>query len=105
MQALLLETSVGVFAAGSELVDVVLGHSGDDHAGACDCETSSDTLQRCEVETHAAEAGVDEPVENGDEDDQGEGVEVVDNVVGDTVESHGRGLGCEVVQHLVVGQP
>lgn len=105
MQALFLETAVGVFAAGAELVDIVLGDGGDDHAGAGDDETSSDTLQWGEVESHAAETGVDEAVEDGDEDDQGEGVEVVNDIVGHTIEFHGCGLGGEVVQHLVVGQP
>ena len=84
----LVETVVGVLAAVAELVDVVLGDGGGDHGGACAEEPGRDALDRREFEAHSAEARVDEAVHDGDEDDQGEGVEVVDDVVGDAAETH-----------------
>lgn len=48
---------------------------------------------------------VDEEVHDGDEDDQGNRVQVVDQVVRHTVELHCSRHGSEVVHHLVVCQP
>ena len=56
------------------------------------------------MDADPAEERVEYPVHDGDEDDQGEGVEVVDDIVGDAAEVHGCCLGGEVVEHLVVGQ-
>jgi hypothetical protein len=83
----------------------VLEHSGDDHGDASDTKTGRDSLDGCEVESRSAETGVDDSIKDGDEDDQGERVEVIDNIVGDTAELHGGGLRCKIVQHLVVGKP
>ena len=44
-------------------------------------------------------------IKDGDEDDECNGVEVVDDVVGDTSKFHGGRLRCQIVQHLVVGKP
>lgn len=101
----LVEAVVGFLAAGADLVDVVLRDGGADHAAPSEEETGRDALEWGELDAHAAEARVDEFVHDRDEDDEGEGVEVVDDVVGDAAETHGGCLGSEVVDHLVVGEP
>lgn len=75
------------------------------HGGATDEETRGHLLDRSEADADLAESGVDDTVVKGDEDEQGEGVEVGENVVGDTVTLHDGGLGDEVVVDLVVAEP
>ena len=94
-----------VLAAGAEFVDVILDDGGCDHGGGRGDPAPGDLLQRGEADAHAFETGVDEDVTNGDEDDEGDGVDVVDEVVGGAVEFHGCGLRDEIVGHLVVGEP
>ena len=57
-------------------VDVGLEDGGVEHGETSDKETGVDTLDGCEVDTAATEEGVDELVEDGDEDDDGNGVQV-----------------------------
>lgn len=52
-----------------------------------------------------AESRVDKVVDDGDEDDQSDGVQVVKQIVGDTVELHDSRHGSQVVGHLVVCEP
>ena len=87
------------------LVDVVLDDGGPDHRGGAGEEARSDLFERREVDANAAQGGVDEEIEDGDADDEGEGVEVGKNVVGDTVRGHGSRLRSQVVVQLVVGEP
>lgn len=94
-----------VLAARAQFVNVVLGDAGGDHGGGGQGEPPGDLLQRREADAHAFEGRVDEDVADGDEDDESDGVDVVDEIVGGAVEFHGCGLGDEVVGHLVVGEP
>ena len=96
---------VHVLAALSGGVDVVLDDGGTDHGEGGEQETECDTLDGCELDAGLAERGVQEVVDNGDEDDERDGVQVGDDVVGDTVTLHSGGLGCQVAGHLVVRQP
>ncbi len=50
-------------------------------------------LQGSEVDAGFPERWINDPVHDGDEEDEGDRIEVVDQVVGDAVEGHGGGLG------------
>lgn len=95
------------FAVGArrELVDVVLEHGGADHGGGGHEETPCDTLEWCEADVCLAESWVDEVVDDGDEDDQGQWVQVVDQIVWNAAELESGRLRSQVVHHLVVGEP
>lgn len=82
------------------LDDSRVGHcqSGEDKA-------HRDTGNGTKGETDFAEEGVKEVIAYGDEDDYGQGVDVLHEVVGDPVEFHDAGLGDEVVEHLRVDDP
>lgn len=96
---------VHVLAALAGRIDVVLDDSGADHGEGREQETECDTLDGRELDAGLAKCGVEEVVDNGDEDDERDGVQVGDDVVGDTVTLHGGGLGGQVVVHLVVRKP
>jgi hypothetical protein len=84
-------------------IDIVLDDRGRDHRKRSDAETPCDSLNGSEVDFRLAERRIDEEVHDWDEDDQGEGVQIVDQVVWHAVQLHGGRLRCEVVRHLVVG--
>ena len=96
--------TVGVIAAGRLLVNVVLHDAGSNHREGSEEETDGHALDGGKVDANLAETGVDQAIENGDHDDNGDGVKVLDNIVGHTVELHGSGLRGEVTGHLVVGK-
>lgn len=96
--------AVGVIAARALLVDVVLHDSGGNHGKRGNEETSGHTLDGGESDANLAETGVQEVVDEGNHDDNGDGVQVLDNVVGDTVKLHGTSLDGQITSHLVVGQ-
>lgn len=79
---------VGVVSARAALVDIVLNNGGPDHGQGGGEETSEDTLEGTEIVTSAAEGRVDEVVADGDEDNESEGVEVLDDVIWYTVGFH-----------------
>jgi hypothetical protein len=81
-------TVVHVTSAVTKVIDVVLGHAGSNHGGAAHVEAGSDPLQGTEVDTQFAQAGVEKLIGQGDEDDQGDGVHVGKNIVGDAIELH-----------------
>ena len=94
--------AVHVLAAWALGVDVVLDNSSGYHGEGREDETECDTLDGSEADVCLAESGVEEVVYNRDEDDEGNGVEVGDEVVGNTVTCHCSGLRGEIVVHLVV---
>ncbi len=96
---------VGRRAARAEPVDVGLYHGGADHGKGAHEEPERDTFEGSETNAGLAQGRVQQVVEDGDEDDQREGVEVGEDVVRDTVQLHGCGLRGQVVGDLVVGQP
>jgi len=97
--------AVHVFAARALGVDVMLDDGSGNHRERCKDETEGDALNGSEADVCLAESGVEEVVNDGNEDDQGDGVEVSDDIVGNTVTGHCSGLRREVVVHLVVAQP
>lgn len=62
--------------AGRHLVEVVLEDGSVEHGEAGDEEAGSDALDGGEVDAALAEEGVEDVVEEGDEDDDGYGVEI-----------------------------
>jgi hypothetical protein len=84
-------------------IDIVLNDRGRDHGKRGDAETPCDPLDWREVDSRLAESGIDEEVHDWNEDDQCQGIQVVDQVVWHAVQLHGGGLRCEVVRHLIVG--
>jgi len=96
---------VHVFAARALLIDVVLDDCGGNHGEGSHGESDGHALDGGEADAGLAEGGVEEIVDNGDEDDEGDGVEIGDDIVGNTAEFHGGGLRRQVVVHLVVGDP
>jgi hypothetical protein len=80
--------SCGGGTANGEVVDLPLDDSSAHHGEGTAHETGKDTLDGREVDAGATESRVDEDVHDGDEDDEREGVEVGENVVGKTVGVH-----------------
>lgn len=95
----------GLVAALGVLVDVGLDHARPNHGHAAHEKTGRDLLDGREFDSHLAEARVDDHVANRNQNDEREGVQVRNNVVGDAVQGHGRGLRRQVVVQLVVREP
>lgn len=96
--------AAGVVAALAHCVDVVLHDGRGNHGEGRDEETDSHTLDGSKRNAELSEAGVEDVIDDGDHEDDGDGVEVLDNIVGNTVELEGGGLGGQVSGHLVVGE-
>src|SRR5262249_3385175 len=104
-------------------VDIDLGHASCDHRQGGEGEAEGDALNGSEVDARLAECWVHDKVHEGDKDDDGDWVEVLDDVVRDAVEFHDtrdslvkgvvkgkasrnlRGLRCQVPGHLSVCKP
>jgi len=95
----------GVAAAFGFLVDVGLDDGRPDHGHGAGVEAPGDLIDGCEVPAHLSEPGPDEEVADGNENDEGEGVKVREDIVGEAVQGHDRRLGGQVVVELVVGEP
>ena len=91
--------------ARTKFVDVVLGDACCDHGGRRGDETPCNLLQRREADPHAFKAWIEEQITDGNENDEGDGVNIVDEIVGGAVEFHGCGLGDHVGGHLIIGKP
>lgn len=74
--------------ARASAVDEVLDNGGVGHGQGSDPEAKSDTVDGREVDLELAHQRVDEAVQNGDEDDDGDGIEVLHKIVGNTVSLH-----------------
>jgi len=92
----------GVAVARIALVHEVHQDTSVEHSETGNDESSKDTLDRGEVDTTAAEEGVDDVVENGDHDDNGDRVQVLDEIVGSAVKGHSGSDGTEVTIDLRV---
>ena len=104
--------AVGVSARGGEvvvawahLVEVMLKNTCVDHRSTNDHETSRNALDRAEIDTPPAQEWVDDVVKDGDEDDDRDGVQVLDQIVGSAVESHGCSHCTVVAVNLRVAEP
>lgn len=95
----------GILATLGLLVDGVLDDGSPDHGGATDKETSRDLLDGSELDTGLAESRVDKEVVERNKDEERKGVQVGENVVGETMTLHEGGLRDEVVVDYVVLVP
>ena len=75
------------------------------HGETGDEETGVDTLDRGEVDPHPPESGVDDPIKDGDEDDDRDGIQVLNQIIGGSVQCHAGGNGTQVTIDLGVAQP
>ena len=109
--------------ASRHFVDVGLQHASGHHGHGGDEDTHCDTLERREVDVSLAEAGVNDVVEDWNEDDQAvkivsiakkrmdhsehirDRVQVVDQIVGSAVQLQSCRLRREITDHLVVSEP
>ena len=99
------EETRGVVPAHRFLVDVVLDDGCPDHGQSAGVETCSDFLDGAEVDLHLSQDRVEPEIADWDEDDECEGIEVGEDVIGETVQGHNSGLRGKVVVQLVVGDP
>lgn len=95
----------GVLEAGARLVDEVLEDGGVDHCEGGDPETCDDAVDGWEADACSAEGGHEDAFHEGEEDDDGDGVEVLHQVVGDAVRGELGSLRDEVVAELAVDDP
>ena len=91
--------------AGTGGVDQVLHDGGVHHGQGRDDKAKGDTGDGAEGNLQAAHDGVHNRLENGDEDNDRDGIEVLHQIVGDTVTVHLSGLGDEVTGELAINDP
>lgn len=91
--------------AGSGGVDQVLYNSGVHHGKRGDDESKGDTGDGGEGDLHAAHQGVDAGFQKGNENNHGDGVEILHQIVRNAVAFHLAGLGDEVGGELSVDDP
>jgi len=89
----------------AHLVDVVLYDSSPNHCNRTSKETGGDPLDRGEVDAYLAKAWIDEQIADRNEDNQGERVEIVDDIIWDTIGHHRGSLRRQVVDDLVICEP
>ena len=76
-----------------------------DHGCGGKPEADGDLLDCRETKPSFSETWIQELIADGNEDDQSNGVKIIDHVVWDTVERHSTGLVGEVVCQLAIGEP
>jgi hypothetical protein len=89
----------------AHLVDVVLENARVDHRGTNDHEAHRNALDGAEVDAPAAQEGIDDVVEDGDEDYDRDGVQILDQVVWSAIECHSSSHGTIVPIYLRVAEP
>ena len=89
----------------AHLVDVVLYDSSPNHCNCTSEETGGDPLDRGEIDAYLAKARINEQITDRNKDDQGEWVEVVDDIVWDTIGHHRGSLRRQIVDNLVICEP
>jgi len=89
----------------TSLIDVVLQDRGPEHTACDEEETEDDSVDWWERNAHLSEKWVDQAVHDGYEDNDGERIKVLHEVIWDAMRIHLFGLGHEVVRELVVAYP
>ena len=79
------------------IVDEVLNDSCIGHGKGSEDEAHCDSCDGAEGNANFSEAGVDDTVHDRDEDNDGNGINILHDIVRDAVEFHGGSLGDEVV--------
>lgn len=95
----------GLSVAGRGYIDDMLDDGSVHHGEGRDDETKGDTGDGAEGNVEAAENGVDNHLQEWDEDDDGDGIEVLHEIVGDTMAIHLFSLGDKVTRELAVYHP
>lgn len=95
----------GGLVAGAGAVDEFLDAGRVGHCEGAEEEAPGDARDGLELDADLAQGRVEELVADGDEDDDGDGVDVLHNVVWDAVQLHLPGLRDEIVEHLRVDDP
>lgn len=101
----LINTGVGRVSTRAHSVNVELSDGGPDHGQSSEEESSGNPLNRGESDVPSTQEGVDDQVEDRNEDDKRDRVDVVDDIVRHVVQLHDGSLGGQVSGHLVVSQP
>lgn len=83
----------------------MLNDGGICHGKGGEEEAPCDTGDRSEWDTDFAQERIEKAVANWNEDDDGERVDVLHNIVWNTVQFHLTGLGDKVVKHLPIDNP
>ena len=89
----------------AHLVDVVLHDSSPDHGSRTGEEASGYPLDRGKVDAYLAKAWIDEQIADRNDDDQGERVEIVDDIIWDTIGHHRGSLRRQIVDNLPICEP
>lgn len=98
-------TSSRSLVARARRVNQLLHTSSVSHGECSKVETPCDSGDGLELDSNLAKTWVEDVVADRDENDDGYGVDVLHNVVGNAMQLHGSGLRNEVVQHLRVNDP
>lgn len=95
----------GILVARASIVDKVLDDGGIAQAERGKDETDGDSGNGANVDASLAERGVDEKVKDGGEDENGDGIKVLHEIVGHAVAVHLTSLGDEVCGELAITNP
>lgn len=98
-------TVAGVFVARASAVDEFLDNGGVGEAERGEEEANANTGNGAELNASLAQDRVDDAVENRGEDENGDGVKVLHEIVGHAVTLHLLGLGDKVGRELSVADP
>lgn len=86
-------TGRGCVSAGRSLVNIVLDNGTTSSGDSGEGETEGDSADTAEFDVRLAKTGIDDVGQEGNEDDNGQGVEVAEEIVGCTCGYHGCTLG------------
>lgn len=95
----------GALVARASIVDEALDDGGIAQAERDEDETQGDTGNGANVDAGLAEGGVDEHVKERGEDENGDGIEVLHEIVGHAVAVHLTSLSDEVGGELAISNP
>lgn len=98
-------TVVGLVATRTLAVNVELHDGSPDHGETSTCVSTDNLSDRRKPDLPASQEWVEHLVKDGDENDQEDGVNVLDEIVGNTVQRHGGSLRGQVSSDLVVREP
>jgi len=97
--------TAGMSATGRSFIDIVLDDAGADHSHRAHPETGGNLLKGGETNAALPEEGVQDQIAERNEDDQGKGVQIGEDVVGNSVKRHGSSLRGQVVVDLIISDP
>lgn len=94
-----------ILVAGPSVVDEMLDDGSVGEAQSSEPEANGNTHNGLELDASLSEDGVNDLVEDGSEDQDGDGIEVLHEVVGHAMALHLAGLGDKVGRELAVANP